>query len=201
MTTQGGGWTLASQQTPVTDSTQSVCTAGAVGTLNLDGTSVFGPAKLSDAVFNQLWVGGNNEMLVKFDYGGLSNDATRVDADWDSICSLDFKSTYVWSAAARNDNAATLDGQALNCSRNTTVASPLTLAAYSGPSCGYSFSTGAGQSTSGFPDTGPYIIYSMNTSYSGSFGDDRGTCSSARAGRVWLGYGNYGCSVAKVFVR
>ncbi len=201
MKTQGGGWTLASQQTPVADGTQSVCTANAVGTLDLDGTSVFGPAKLSDAVFNQLWAGGGHEMLVKFDYGGLTNNATRIDADWDSICSLDFTSSYVWSAASRNDNAGTLDVQAVNCSRNTTVASPVGLGAYSGPSCGYSFSTGAGQSASGFPDTGPYLIYSMNTSYSGSYGDDRGACTSARAGRTWLGYGNYGCSVAKVFVR
>jgi LruC domain-containing protein len=199
MSTDGGGWTLFSQNTPSNDATRSLCQAAAVGALDLDGTTVSGPAKLSDALVNQL-LGSGKQLMVKLDYGGVTQAVGRTDPEWDSVCVLDFVPNFTWTAASFT-NTALFETPTVRCMRNTTL-NGASLSPYAaGSYCGYSFVVGSTQSTTGFPDQGPYLIYSAPTSYQGAYNDDRGTCAAARAGRTWLGYGNYGCSVAKVFAR
>ena len=94
-----------------------------------------------------------------------------------------------------------LESTNLSCLKNLTTGNTVTGPYTSDAMCGPQYSTGVANSNSGFPHSGPYIIWSAKPEYQGQSGGDAGSCETATAGRSWFGYGNYGCSITKFFVR
>jgi hypothetical protein len=176
MITDGGGWTLVSQGVPSTDSSLSLCQASAVSTLDLDNTTVSGPAKLANETVNLVW-SSSRELLVK----GEPDSSSATRASWPQVCVLDFKSTYQWNSA-NGSSLEDLDTTSVRCLTGSWGGA--INSAWTYLNCGYSYSNGSN-----------YLIYTVGTGYSG------GACGAATAGRGWIGSGNYGCNVTKVFVR
>lgn len=185
MTTDGGGWTLVSQNVPVEDAAASLCTADAVGTLDLDGTTTQAPAKWADADIDALWDAGSGdrELLVLHHQDAASTDTTR--SDWTRACRVDFVDTYGFHAAFDAADLADLEDPQVTCDDGTSATMTQTNnhASYF---CGYSFR----DATEAF-----VLTYSGGTPYT------TGTCSPTNAGRSWSGTPNYGCNASKQLVR
>ena len=185
MTTDGGGWTLIAQGRPANNAALTLCASGAVSALELDATTVSGPAKLSNAVINSLWsTGPEQTVLIKMDQDGYAGTT----ATWDRGCMLDFQPSFTW----KTDNTvqlADLETTAYSCPIgslgdgviDTLHPTPSIVTA----TCGYDFRDTPSEN---------YFIFTLDTSYTG------GACSG-NAGRTWLGQGNSGCNLSKIFVR
>jgi len=181
MTTDGGGWTLVAQSRPVSDASATLCTASAVGTLDLDADGVAAPAKLSDALINALWATSTErKVLAQGD-----TDATGTTAVYDRKCELDFTLGHSWTSSPGVSSLADLDTPTFRCPLGSLGDNVIDGAWTSG--CGYGYY--ANVSGAHY-----YINYSIGTGYSG------GACV-ANAGRSWLSTGNYGCNVIKTFIR
>ncbi len=182
MTTDGGGWTLISQEVPSTASSNSLCNPNAVGTLQLREFTVSAPAKLSNAVINAIWGRGDErEFMRKHAIDNVGGAVT----DWDRVCRADFINTYEWRTSS-TASMSHLESTTLQCTGAALDSNTLSSTwSTGGQSCGISYRTSSAN----------YLIYTANTSYSG------GSCGSAVAGRQWLGTGNYGCNTSRDFVR
>ena len=176
-----GGWTLISQSVPVDDATANLCVVDGVGTLDADLTTVNAPAKLSDFDINGVWGAGDGQKKLRI-YDDHATSATSR-AAWQRSCELDFTAGYFFVATAHSADMAHLDSTTVTCS-DTDFDVTGTQDHAAEWFCGYSFQNGSS-----------FVTYAGGTSYSG------GSCAPANAGRSWLGVGNYGCSVEKVFVR
>jgi hypothetical protein len=182
MTTDTGGWTLVSQAVPTTNTSLTLCNSAVVGTLELDAQSVSAPAKLSDANIEALWsTGSDREILQKTD----ADNITPGTATFDTSCSINFNNSESWYS----DSSSTLpklENPSATCFVGTLGDNSVDAAQYSpGISCGYAYRI----------DTDKYFMHTVASSYQG------GTCSTATAGRSWNGVWNYGCNMAKTFVR
>lgn len=176
MTTSGGGWTLVAQAVPVV-SADTLCNTAGVGTLDLSAATVSAPAKLSDAVINGLWDGGEHEVRVT---GELGVTAAPSDGVWDTDCILDFVDTQAFTGVSGGTWA--LDSTTVSCTGSDfTVNEPYAEA----DTCGYAYQMVGGA----------YQIWSYDADYTLQ-------CGSATAGRSWPGSsGNNGCNVSKTWVR
>ena len=177
MTTQGGGWTLVSQSFPVVDTSKSLCSADAVDSLSLSALDVSGPAKLSNAAINEIWGrGGEKELLTKQANEVLDGKVT----DWSSVCVADLVDDYTFHTGTAN-NVNQLENKTISCETDNSWTANTT---WNSSQCGFSFSDGS-----------RYLIYTVNTGYSG------GSCTNANAGRSWTQDGNWGCNTTRHFVR
>ena len=180
MTTDGGGWTLVAQSRPVSDAAASLCTASAVGAIDLDGVTVAAPAKLTDATINAIWATGTEHKVL----AQADTAATGTTAVIDRKCELDFKSTHAWTSLAGVSSLADLDSTTISCPLAPLGDNVIDGVWNSG--CGYGYLLDNG--------TAYYFNFSVGTGYSG------GTCTG-NAGRSWLSTGNYGCNIVKTFIR
>lgn len=182
MTTDGGGWTLVSQGVPSTASSNSLCSANAVGTMQLQELTVSAPAKLSNAVINAVWQRGTDREFMR--KHSINNNSGTVTA-WDRVCRANFVDTYEWRTSSTS-NLSHLESNTLECTGTPVDGSTINSTwAVGAQSCGISYQTNGGD----------YLIYTANTSYSG------GSCGTRPAGRQWLGDGNSGCNTSRDFVR
>jgi hypothetical protein len=177
MTAWGGGWTLVGQATPVADAGQSLCNAAAVGSLSPGPDAVSAPAKLADAVIEQIWAGGAKEVRMT---GELGVAVTAPASGWDTDCYLNFVDAQAFSSAVGASYA--LDTTTMYCAAGNRTVS----AAYAeADTCGYGFQLSGGS----------YMIWSYDPDYALS-------CGNATAGRSWPGSsGNNGCNTSKTWVR
>ena len=191
MQTEEGGWTLISQAVPVSEPSLDLCTDEAVGSLDVDGTTVRAPAKLSDADINLIWSGAR-ELLIKTEVE--SGEATRD--GWETVCSVDFAATYDWRADHQYDlSLGVLDSTEVVCSTGSWGDGDIDgITGAASTFCGFRFyddSTGALNTAEAH-----YLIYSSTDAYVG------GSCGNDKvAGRSWLSTGNFGCNVTQYLVR
>lgn len=180
MSVAPGGWTLISQGIPVNNSALSLCTTAAVGAMDLNASTVSAPAKMSNAVINQIWGRGTDKQLLV--YGDEDNHTNGASPTWDQRCKVDFVAGYAFHTDASTNSLAHLDSTTVDCL--DTPDWTITSVGTSSPHCGYYLN-------------GPsrHVLYTGTTSYTG------GACT-ANAGRSWPGStGNYGCNTWKVFIR
>lgn len=179
--TDGGGWMLVIQLT-ASQGGLNLCSADAVGELELEAGVVSAPAKLSNAEIQDLWSRGDTrEVLVKHDQDGWT-DSTRV--AWDRVCKLDFVDDHVFTTEQQVSDLADLDVPTATCFEGLSL--PLVATNNNPYFCGWSFLSSGGSQV---------IAFSSTASYLG------GACQQANAGRSWFGPPNSGCNAQKVFVR
>jgi hypothetical protein len=176
METNGGGWTLVAESTPVATAGLSLCTADAVGALSTEPFAVSSPAKLSDATIAALWAAhGGNEVLGA---ASVRGDVT-IGTSWANWCAADFTAASTWSSLG-GATGFDLEEPSVTCAAGTTDAVQESDVAL----CGYALN--------GF---GQYLIFSATTDFTEG-------CDGLPAGRTWGGSpGNFGCNAGKVFVR
>jgi hypothetical protein len=181
-TQDGGGWMLVAQTLPSSDPGRNLCTADAVGTLDLDEATVAGPAKLANAAIDALWqTGTTREVLIKHDQDGWQSNTRPA---WDRICRIDFAESYRFGTDTESSALTDLDSPDVTCSTGPsfTIVAPNNNPLF----CGWSFLGGQGSIV---------MTLSSTVSYAG------GNCGLANAGRGWLGGANFGCNAQKILVR
>lgn len=185
MATDGGGWTLISQLRTVANNSFNLCTNTTAGALDLDGTTVTNPGKLSDNVINNILTSGSTrEVLWLSDYN--ANTTTR--SAWANGFVMNMSTSFSWSSLPNvANNLAHLDSTTVRRVIGTGGDQVITVAGTGSEYCGMYFDVSA---TS-------YFLYSAI----GTYGSGT-ACGTGGAGRNWGGSpGNYGCNTAKVFVR
>ena len=188
MTTMGGGWTLFTQARPVSNSALALNVAGAVGTLELNDTTITAPAKLADATINLVAPG--REIMAKQRYEGYASASISAYTD---VCRINLIDSRSWNSTSNTPiPTSALESTTLVCSQNANVAH----FSVQGYWASNEFTYGTGLILNSSPGVeSQYFLYTAGTPYTG------GTCGTANAGRSWLGVGTYGCNAIKWFAR
>jgi|GEM_PF-834557 len=189
MTTDGGGWTLVSQQraTPTaTTPLPTLCTADAAGVIDPTADDFgSGPGKLSDAAINAIWATGTTfEVMGMVDIGASSDPVA-----FDRAVVLDFADGFAWDSTTM-PGTGVLD----TTSTRTLFGDPLggdgIVDGTWGNGCVYSFTANS-----------EYMIYANTDAYTTGAACVSGHAASTFWGRNWLSIGNSGCNSTKTYVR
>jgi hypothetical protein len=179
----GGGWTLVAQGFP-SAGTNDLCATGAVGTLDLNDTTVSGPAKLSNAEINATWDDGTTQQVLML--GDLDN-SSGTSIVWDRKCVMDFVDAYDFTTAIVTSSLSSLETSTVSCSVGTSFT--ISTGNAHAHVCGYYYS-----------GSGSNALYSATTTYGTA--EPGGACGTTPTGRAWPSSpGNYGCNTWKLFIR